>query len=813
MFADDILGFWEIASVVSLRKACSELHVLLQTLRNAGMTINADKSVALLGLAGIKKARALKEHTVMVKQTQYLQVDGGKEETLIPMVEVVPYLGIRLSYGQFEAQTVQHRIEQAVTRFNVLSSVLRTTSKFSAANRARIYKCCVWASLRYGLFATGLNQAGFNRIVTTLCIHLRKVLRIHEHGVSNQRVLQQADLDPMQFFVDSGSVLLERISSDNTRPSEIRDIEKTSAEENLSVLQAVMVNQPHSPIIETDPAFIQGGCVCQTCGLTFASEAGLAMHVKSKHSEIHVKAGVEFNRGLHSLHGVPICRLCRRHLHDWSSMAKHVTAGTCPRLKESLAQGLSHDELLLEVMEQEKLDPPSMPVPMQEVVDIGEYAEWMDAPIEHLLQDYSLHRRLKSGCAICKQRLVGISRVKTHWQLSHKAAWDKTSSTIRGSLRSLSSVFRSPCQFCGSRAKDTSAHAMQCPVMYQALAIRELHSVRGMADARKESTPTRARQDKANPQYMRFDVAATPLGRAFGWSCSSTPLSADSGTLNKKAGLLHRPLETTSLEVATVRPPAPTQHGASERALLMDFCLVNPHSLCYVNSSILALLHIRDILGLQDFYLDSLRQEAEAAHRESGPLLITELRTLRRLAPGWHFGPSQQDAAEFSSHVLERLEGMILWQSRIEEVEGIRITDTGAFLFLTMPTSPSTLQELIEAWTFQHHVYGLTGEWPRIPVVLGRYAGSSKNQARVTFDGDVTLPVFGEGRLLRQARYQVGAALIHLGERPTSGHYRPLLRAGSAWYYSDDARPCARTDLTREHACNVYLLWLVKRGM
>ena len=507
MFADDILGFWEITSVVSLRKASSELLVLLQTLRDAGMTINADKSVALLGLAGIKKSRALKEHTEMVKQAQYLKVADKKDAMLIPMVEVIPYLGVQLSYGQFEAQTVQHRIEQAVTRSNILSSVLRTTSKFSAKNRTRIYKCCVWASLRYGLFAAGLNQAGFNRIVATLCMHLRKVLRIHEHGVSNQQVLQHADLDPMQFFVDSGRVLLERISSDNTRPSEIRDIEKTAAEANLRILQSILVDQPHSSLIETDPAFIQGGCVCQTCGLTFANEAGLAMHVKSKHSEIHLKAGVEFNRGSHSLYGVPIWRLCRRHLHDWSSMAKHITAGTCPRLKDALAQGLSHDELLLEVIEQERLNPPSMPVAMQEVEDIGEYAEWMDAPIEHMLQDSALHRRLKSGCAICKQRLVGINRVKTHWQLSHKAAWDKISSTIRGSLRSLSSVFRSPCQFCGSRAKDASAHAVQCPVMYQALAIRELHSVMGMADARKESTPTRARQDKANPQYMRFDVA------------------------------------------------------------------------------------------------------------------------------------------------------------------------------------------------------------------------------------------------------------------------------------------------------------------
>ena len=103
MFADDILGFWEITSVLSLRKAKSELRILLQTLRDAGMTINADKSAALLGLSGMKNSRALKERTEMVKQVQHLKVEGMEGTTFIPLVEVLPYLGTRLSYGQFES--------------------------------------------------------------------------------------------------------------------------------------------------------------------------------------------------------------------------------------------------------------------------------------------------------------------------------------------------------------------------------------------------------------------------------------------------------------------------------------------------------------------------------------------------------------------------------------------------------------------------------------------------------------------------------------------------------------------------------------
>ena len=99
-----------------------------------------------------------------------------------------------------------------------------------------------------------------------------------------------------------------------------------------------------------------------------------------------------------------------------------------------------------------------------------------------------------------------------------------------------------------------------------------------------------------------------------------------------------------------------------------------------------------------------------------------------------------------------------------------------------------------------------------MPVVLGRYSGRAKNQARIYFDGDVLVPVLGEGRAMRQARYQVTSALIHIGNQPTSGHYRALLRSGDGWLSSDDAVPCARTGLSSEHACNAYLLWLVNIG-
>ena len=246
-------------------------------------------------------------------------------------------------------------------------------------------------------------------------------------------------------------------------------IKKAAAEENMHLLRSVNATQPHSALVELDPATVHGGHVCPTCGLAFASEEGLSMHVRHRRLDIHLQAGVEFNRGTHSLFGLSVCRLCRRHMFNSGALRKHITTGTCPRLKDAYARGIiTHMVLLSMIAEEEKLDPPAMPAQLLDIQDVGEYAEWMDAPISLVLQDKALHQRLRAG--ICKQRLVGINRVKTHWRLSRQAAWNRVGGTVRGSLSSLRSVFSSPCRFCGSKAKDASAHALPCPVMYQVCA-------------------------------------------------------------------------------------------------------------------------------------------------------------------------------------------------------------------------------------------------------------------------------------------------------------------------------------------------------
>ena len=808
IFADDTLVFWPVSSRLALVRAIKEAGTLMQILSFDGMTINYEKSSCLLALAGTRKKQALQAYTEWHQSKECLRLRVGSSQVRIPIVEQLTYLGVQLSYGKFGAQTVQYRVEKANKQFQSLTSVLRSTSKFSKANRLRIYKACVWSSLRYGLLATGINQAGYNQVVTTLCIHLRKVLRVFEHGISNQQVLQQAELDPLAFFRDQAEQLRARIMQDSARSPAVVEPEQQQIQDNHKVVHAICDLQPHLPLLEVDQ--LHGSFECGRCGLLFATEEGRTMHVKHKHPDLHCQAGIPFSRRAHSLFGLSMCRLCRVHLHDWGSLRKHIASGTCQVLKEAAACGQTIGAVMDMVAEQERLHPPIPPAPLAEVRHVEAHEPWMSSPLPEALADEHLHRRLGQACALCGQRLIGMAKVKSHWQATHPKAWKLAQHRAMGEMQSLKATFTVPCRYCGSHARSSSQHSKQCHVLFQLCAIREVFRAKQIDAVLSESTQVIRRQDKYNPEYLRCEPANTPIGKALRAAiaepdtCSKAPHAAMAPS---------RPTETAALRLATTSTRATTAPSGDAMAWTLSAVLSNPNVLCYVNSSMLALLHVGEVTGMQDPNLDRLRHELLQMSASNSSPLLSSLRSFGSIARGWRFNGRQEDAAEFTLHVLTALGLRGLWQSRVDDEGGVRVTDRGTMLYFQLPSVSCTLQDLVEAWTFQQHVYALSGEWDRVPVVLGRYARGRKNQARVIFDGDLQLPVFGHGSDLRQARYRVAAALVHLGDEPNHGHYRALLRYRNRWYYTDDGIASCETQLQGVHACNVYLLWLVKQGL
>ena len=428
----------------------------------------------------------------------------------------------------------------------------------------------------------------------------------------------------------------------------------------------------------------------------------------------------------------------------------------------------------------------------------------MSSPLPEVLADEQLHRRLRQACALCGQRLIGMAKVKSHWQATHPQAWKLVQHRALGEMQSLKATFAAPCQYCGSRARNSSQHSRQCHVLFQLCAIREVYRAKQIDAVLSESTQIIRRQDKCNPAYLRFEPADTPIGKALRAAMTKPDTCIEAP---HEAMAPSRPAETAALRLATTATRATTAPSGDAMAWTLSVALANPNVLCYANSSMLALLHVGEMTGMQDPNLDRLRQELRQASASNSSPMLSSL---------WSFARCMADRRTlrslpfmFSLYLAYVVSGsLVLMGMVVCELP----TKARCSTFSSRPC-PAPYKTLVEAWTFQQHVYALSGEWDRVPVVLGRYARGRKNQARVIFDGDLQLPVCGHGSDLRQARYRVAAALVHLGDEPSHGHYRALLRYRNKWFYTEDGIASCETQLQGVHACNVYLLWLVKQGL
>ena len=159
------------------------------------MSVNFNKSVAVLVLRG-NDAAGIKRRFLKWRGGRYVLIVGYDDMTgkdiQLPVQEKREYLGAVLSYGALEQQTLTLRSSRARANFQRLKPVLRTSSAFSRAHRLRIFKACVVPALLYGIVGVGISASVLREIKSQLAVMLRKVLRVYEHGISNQEVLARA---------------------------------------------------------------------------------------------------------------------------------------------------------------------------------------------------------------------------------------------------------------------------------------------------------------------------------------------------------------------------------------------------------------------------------------------------------------------------------------------------------------------------------------------------------------------------------------------------------------------------------------------
>ena len=413
-------------------------------------------------------------------------------------------------------------------------------------------------------------------------------------------------------------------------------------------------------------------------------------------------------------------------------------------------------------------------------------------------------------------------------------------------------TFTSPCAYCDVVLKQPQRHARKCSAYFQVAAVRHLLRHAEEKDIETVLKPTALKKSETVPKYTNFSIAGTPLGKflvrtkAEERSASnpdvpkstmaqasetrwiSTPKGLKAADSSDAATGLPRSTGSGScktyvpdmfrLSTRASEMPGRPETYAPQMAIVDSITwpchlkLHNPHSLCYMNSGIVALFHTH---ALQASYHSSVRrlvQDCRASVTQESQFKLYQNVHFRRLCGAWSMTNQQQDTAEFMQHVFEQA-GMVhtIWDCRTHRDDRPHHVDQGGLpIPMQLPNVEATLQQVINDWYRRGEHNALVYTDGVVVVQLGRFVHGRKNMCPISVDEVLWLPIFAEGINVVWESFRVTAIQVHLGHNPHQGHYRSLLRVASLWLYQDDgcqAQPASLNAIRKRHG---YLVWLLK---
>ena len=253
--------------------------------------------------------------------------------------------------------------------------------------------------------------------------------------------------------------------------------------------------------------------------------------------------------------------------------------------------------------------------------------------------------------------------------------------------------------------------------------------------------------------------------------------------------------QSASREAETMQRSQPGA-GVRLRSPFLRTKLLNPPgaNACYINSTMLSLLHTCHHLQDSDALLGRMSTIRQAIQQNRRPILLRDMLTFRRLLSDWRAPTQQRDIGEFFQY-LTQAGSMQLeqhsWQAREMRGEQLRVLDTGhlgtpipldiAFARL-IPEQPHTVQDcVINHFRGQAALVALTSAAPFLCLQLKRFnfQGAIRKDTQVIewVERILEVPVWCNDSQLhtRDTRYQVLAIAVHRGDTPHSGHYQTCL--------------------------------------
>eukprot|EP00438_Fugacium_kawagutii_P007773 Skav210423 [mRNA] locus=scaffold1573:338040:344165:+ [translate_table: standard] len=403
-FADDIHLAEQVQSKIDFHQCLERFGRVLHFLQTLGFTINPSKSHVLISLGGSQAAKVMAQHIRKGKDGTQLAIPlPNNTWVYIPVVSQTRYLGVQISYKQFEDQTVAFRISQAQSTFSRLRRWLRSRA-IPARTRLQMWQTCVWSTLTYGIMATGFHLKHVHRIQQTAYKQIRFVLFDHAYRShrTHQEVLRAVQFPPPLELLHRICTTLLRTVQSRLQHASDADIIRRGDWHHLHDIESMIASEiasgPLVPIAQmTEPVETRHQLCCHMCNFTTTSKPNLTRHYTNIHNmSMHRVAPI-----VPSQSRLPTCPFCNHTFATFPGLRNHLELGRCP-VRPSLTPLIEPDPLdyLRSTTWGERL--------------LQQLGQW-----QLIVEDRETCAALTTTCALCGAWQGRMQEMSLHYQHHH----------------------------------------------------------------------------------------------------------------------------------------------------------------------------------------------------------------------------------------------------------------------------------------------------------------------------------------------------------------------------------------------------------
>ena len=327
LFADDSHASWLLHTLDDSHFMLRCVQAIFLVFSRHGMVVNPGKSELVYTCAVPAIKRLLHQRKVTQRGTEYVDLGSIGSPLLIKLCSQLTYLGVIVSYTDFELATARFRCSEAETVRQRLRKILHDARHLSLRRRIQIYHACGRASMTYGILAAGITTSSLRHLCVCNIKHMRALSKapVHLHFEPTVDLLARLKAPTVPEFL----LKLANRRLQKAEPAFARMLIK-----GMQVLQNCM--QPGS-LLSAEHA---DQVPCPTCGIFFSSQATMRLHHARKHgvslqavSASEPAKVSEVQLADHYLGGVPTCRHCGAVYSRRQAFRNHIL-NTCPVLNK-----------------------------------------------------------------------------------------------------------------------------------------------------------------------------------------------------------------------------------------------------------------------------------------------------------------------------------------------------------------------------------------------------------------------------------------------------------------------------------------------